>query len=44
MNPLLGTSENDNQKTVFSAIRTILSFFGYTNLGTHSSNYEFPKP
>ena len=44
VNPLLKTSENDIEKTVFSASRTILSFFGYKTLGTKNPGHEVPRP
>ena len=44
VNPLLKSCENDVEKTVFSACRTILSFFGYKTLGTKNPEHEVPKP
>ena len=44
VNPLISTSETDVNKTVFSAVRTILSFFGYNTLGTLTPNVQVPKP
>lgn len=44
MNPLLGSNENDLNKTVFSAMRTILSFFGYNTIGTITPMQKIPKP
>lgn len=44
MNPLLGANEADVNKTVFSAIRTILSFFGYNTIGTVTPMQQIPKP
>jgi len=44
VNPLLKTNESDLTKTVFSAIRTILSFFGYTTLGTSNPRTTLPLP
>lgn len=36
VNPLIKNNDEDVQKTVFSATRGILSFFGYKTLGTHN--------
>jgi arginase len=44
VNPLLKSCENDVEKTIFSACRTILSFFGYKTLGTKNPEHEVPKP
>ena len=44
VNPLIKENESEVKRTVFSAIRTILSFFGYTTLGTADKNYQLPKP
>lgn len=44
VNPLLSTNDDDRYKTAFSAIRTILSFFGYTTSGTLKKDYELPRP
>lgn len=44
VNPLLGTNEADVNKTVFSAMRTILSFFGYNTIGTMPPMQKIPKP
>jgi arginase len=44
VNPMLKSFDTDVTKTVFSAMRTILSFFGYTTLGTHHVKSELPKP
>jgi arginase len=44
VNPLIYENKTDINKTIFSAYRTILSFFGYTTIGTYPSNYTFPKP
>ena len=35
VNPLIKSNDDDVKKTVFSATRAILSFFGYKTLGTH---------
>ena len=37
VNPLLKTCESDIEKTLFSASRAILSFFGYKTLGTSNA-------
>ncbi len=44
VNPLLKETEKDIEKTVFSATRTILSFFGYKTLGTINSGQKVPIP
>ena len=44
VNPLLKTCDADVEKTVFSATRTILSFFGYKTLGTINPDHEVPRP
>ncbi len=44
VNPLLKETEKDVEKTVFSATRAILSFFGYNTLGTVDTNYKIPQP
>jgi arginase len=43
VNPLLKTCEEDVSKTVFSAIKTILSFFGYNTLGTCDPSFVLSK-
>lgn len=35
VNPLIKSNDDDVKKTVFSATRAILSFFGYKTVGTH---------
>ena len=37
LNPWLSEGQEDLHKTLFSAERAILSFFGYTAMGTASS-------
>ncbi|CAF0705977.1 unnamed protein product [Brachionus calyciflorus] len=44
VNPLLKTSDSDVDKTVFSASRAILSFFGYKTLGTLIDGHQVPRP
>jgi hypothetical protein len=44
VNPLLKMNDLDVDKTVFSATRTILSFFGYKTLGTLNPDHEIPMP
>lgn len=44
VNPLIYENKSDINKTVFSAYRTILSFFGFKTIGTYPSDYVFPKP
>jgi hypothetical protein len=44
VNPLLGSNEHDINKTVFSAMRAILSFFGYNTIGTITPMQKIPKP
>lgn len=43
VNPLLKTCDHDVEKTVFSASRAILSFFGYKTLGT-INGHDVPRP
>jgi len=43
VNPLLKSCDEDVNKTIFSAIRTILSFFGYNTIGTSDPTYILPK-
>ena len=42
VNPLLKNSDHDVEKTVFSASRAILSFFGYKTLGTKKDGHKVP--
>jgi hypothetical protein len=44
VNPYLSESKYDREKTLFSAVRTILSFFGYNTIGTYPRDYKFPYP
>ena len=44
VNPLLGSNEADVNKTIFYAMRTILSFFGYNTIGTVQPMQKIPKP
>lgn len=44
VNPLLGANEEDLKKTIFSAQRTILSFFGFNTKGTSSADLEIKEP
>jgi hypothetical protein len=44
VNPLIKTNEEDLKKTVFSATRGILSFFGYKTIGTHDPRGAIPIP
>lgn len=44
VNPLLSENVNDLKKTIFSATRAILSFFGFNTLGTILPGYSIPKP
>ena len=44
VNPLLGASEEDLAKTVFSAQRTILSFFGFQTAGTITQSLVIQTP
>lgn len=44
VNPLLGANEEDLKKTIFSAQRTILSFFGFNTKGTSSADMEIKEP
>ena len=44
VNPLLSENVNDLKKTVFSACKTILSFFGFNTIGTIDPSYTLPMP
>jgi hypothetical protein len=44
VNPLIKETEKDIEKTVFSATRAILSFFGYNTIGTVDTNTKIPQP
>jgi len=44
VNPLLGANEDDLKKTVFSAQRVILSFFGFQTFGTLVPSLEIQVP
>ena len=44
VNPLIKESDKDVDKTIFSAVRTILSFFGYNTIGAINPNLKIPKP
>ena len=44
VNPLLSENDNDLNKTIFSAVRTILSFFGFKTLGTITPYLGIQKP
>jgi arginase len=44
VNPLLKSCEYDVTKTQFSAIRTILSFFGFNTVGTFDPTKKIPMP
>jgi hypothetical protein len=44
VNPLLAKNEEDLNKTVFSATRTILSFFGFKTAGTLTPLLEIKRP
>jgi len=44
VNPLLSENISDLNKTIFSATRAILSFFGFNTLGTILKSYSLPKP
>ena len=44
VNPLLKANEGDVEKTVFSATRALLSFFGYKTLGTINPAHQIPRP
>jgi arginase family enzyme len=44
VNPLLFENPSDVKKTVFSAVRVILSFFGFNTIGTIDSDCVVQKP
>jgi len=44
VNPMLGKNEDDLKKTVFSAQRVILSFFGFQTYGTLIPSLEIQVP
>ena len=44
VNPLIAANEYDLKKTIFSAQRVILSFFGFQTFGTATSSLEIRQP
>lgn len=44
VNPMLGANEEDLKKTIFSAQRVILSFFGFQTFGTVEHNLSIKQP
>lgn len=44
VNPLLSENVSDLKKTIFSASKTILSFFGFNTIGTIDPSYTLPMP
>jgi len=44
VNPMLKSNDSELDRTIFCAIRTVLSFFGYKTMGTLMPVYNIPKP